>query len=98
MKFYGRRLSTDKHRSCTDRIICVHLWKNFFLIFVAKMLFSPRTTRWLRLTMVFCAFSLPPALSQRQNSPPKPKPHSPTQAPPDARYVGTKECALCHQA
>jgi hypothetical protein len=48
--------------------------------------------------MVFCAFSLPPALSQRQNSPPKPKPHSPTQAPPDARYVGTKECALCHQA
>lgn len=62
------------------------------------MVFSPRTTRLLRLAIVVCVIAAPPALSQRKAAPPKPKAFSPLQAPADARYVGTKECALCHES
>src|SRR5581483_2716020 len=37
-----------------------------------------------------------PALSHDENAMPQTAPFSPVQAPPNARYVGAKTCALCH--
>ncbi len=45
--------------------------------------------------LVLGAFALLPALSRSQATQPGEQ-FLPTQAPPNARYVGTKTCALCH--
>jgi hypothetical protein len=60
------------------------------------MMISPGTRRWLRLTIVALVALLPPAISRSQVANPPAKPFSPVKAPPNAQYVGTKTCALCH--
>lgn len=65
------------------------------------MLFDPRTRRTTRLVIVICALAVLPLLAQRelaieQAGLQKPRLFSPTQAPADAKYVGTQACVLCH--
>jgi hypothetical protein len=57
---------------------------------------SPGTRRWRRLVIVALVVLLPPASSRSQVANPPAKPFSPVKAPPNAQYVGTKTCALCH--
>ncbi|MDX2032080.1 MAG: multiheme c-type cytochrome [Blastocatellia bacterium] len=57
---------------------------------------SVAAKRWTRFLIVGCAFALLPVMSRSQVAPSPPKQFSPTQAPPNAQYAGTKTCALCH--
>lgn len=60
------------------------------------MALSRGKKRWLRLAVVVSAFVLAPMVSRIRTAALQSKQFSPTQAPPNAHYVGTRTCALCH--
>lgn len=53
--------------------------------------------RSFRLALVVSIFLLLPVLSHDESAMPQTAQFSPVQAPPNARYAGTKTCALCHE-